>query len=130
MAEHALSGERLLKAERIVDAARTAADALDYETVASRSYYAVLHAIKALSPYADRASTHEHLADWLEPSDRWPRLRDSRRIRAAIERLQRWRRQADYDLEPVTAGQAADALRFAVEFLRVAKEMLTNDHQT
>jgi uncharacterized protein (UPF0332 family) len=116
------------KADRFLAAAQAANERGDHETSTSRSYFAVYHAIKALSPLAEQARTHEHVADWLERSERWPRLGDSRSIPAAVKRLLRWRNQADYDWERVTPQQSAEAASFAQAFIAVAKEMLRNDN--
>jgi uncharacterized protein (UPF0332 family) len=94
----------------------------------SRSYYAVLHALKALSPQADQSKTHPGVMSSIDFSVPWPSLRNTRSIRAALDMLQRWREQADYALEILDETQGADAVVFAQGFVVTAKGVLDNDN--
>lgn len=99
----------------------------DYDTTVSRSYYAVLHALKALTLTAEQARTHNGTIQSIALTSELAStgvLRDARSVIASVQRLYTWRQEADYSASVMEVGRATDAMAFAERLVAVVEEVL------
>ena len=124
------------KAGRFRSAAETAFDDKDYETCASRSYYAAFHAGTALlmahgTPEAEQWRSHDTLINQCitlgTRRNKWLvalRLRGTGDFANSFRGLYNLRREADYDLAAVDRRRAKESLDFMIRFLEAVNERI------
>jgi len=105
---------------RFLSVAEAALGRFDYETATSRAYYALLHAVKAVSLACEHAKRHDsvwRVAAGLGEVLMLPLLPGARSIRASFSQLQAWREDADYASNPGSAERAGLAVRYVREVI-------------
>jgi len=120
---------RMRKAGRFGSAAQTAFDGKDYETCASRCYYAAFHAATALlmahgRTEAEQWQTHDMVMNQCitlgTRRNKWLvalRLKGARDFANSFHGLYNRRLKADYGSEPIGRRRANEALVFVTDFL-------------
>ena len=129
MTADATSSWRLAKAERFLTAAQRSLDAGDWETAASRAYYAAYHAaVEALEVQVgvrrrrwDHIDLHRTFRLRLAKTGRY-----SVRTAEWLEQLHQARLLADYEKDPPTARQSGVLVENARRFVQEVKENIGN----
>ena len=128
--------ERMRKAGRFRSSAEGAFEDQDYETCASRSYYAAFHAATALlmahgKPEAENWQSHNMVINECSSlgtkRNKWfvaLRMGRSRDFTSSFHSLYTLRREADYVSASIDRPRARVALRFVIEFLVAVNERI------
>lgn len=128
--------ERMRKAGRFRSSAEGAFEDQDYETCASRSYYAAFHAATALlmahgKPEAENWRSHNMVINecisLATKRNKWfvaLRMGRAKDFASSFHRLYTSREEADYGSASIDRRRAREALRFMIELLVAVNERI------